>query len=116
MATVVRLTEAVKYDAPMHDPTVYSMYLQHRSLGCKAPFWVGLSYYLPGARAHMSASAIERVYVLLDGQLTLEVEGTTTVLQPLDSVYIGPNERREVRNETKRVATLLVIMPYPPEG
>ena len=35
-------------------------------------------------------------------------------LGPMDSIFIGPNENREVRNETNECATMLVVMPYPP--
>lgn len=114
MHKVVRLDEAVPYSAPLHDVTVHSMHLQHRNLGVEAPFWVGLSYYLPGARAEMSASPLERIYVVLDGELTVEFPDETVTLGPLDSAYIGPNETREVRNDTKKVVTMLVVMPYPP--
>jgi hypothetical protein len=34
----------------------------------------------------------------------------------MDSIFIGPNENREIRNETNAVATMLVVMPYPPES
>jgi hypothetical protein len=33
----------------------------------------------------------------------------------MDSIYIGPGENRQVRNDTNRVATMLVVMPYPPQ-
>jgi hypothetical protein len=33
----------------------------------------------------------------------------------MDSIFIGPDESREVINETNEVVTMLVVMPYPPE-
>lgn len=111
---VVRLAEAPPYVAPLHDATIHSLHLMHQRLGSTAPFWVGLSYYLPGARAEMSASPLERVYVVLDGQLTVELEGETVTLGRLDTIWIEPNERREARNDTNEVVTMLVVMPYPP--
>jgi quercetin dioxygenase-like cupin family protein len=116
MRNVIRLEDTKPYSAPLHDVTVHSMYLQHRSLGTDAPFWVGVSYYLPGAKAQMSAAPLGRIYVVLDGQLTVEFEDETISLNPMDSVYIGPNERREARNDTHKVVTILVVMPYPPES
>jgi quercetin dioxygenase-like cupin family protein len=116
MRNVVRLENTRPYNAPLHDVTIHSMYLQHRSLGADAPFWVGVSYYLPGAKAQMSAAPLERIYVVLDGQLTVEFEDETVTLNPLDSVYIGPNEQREARNDTHKVVTILVVMPYPPQS
>ena len=116
MRNIVRLEQAKKYEAPLHDITVHSMFLQHKSVGTDADFWVGISYYHPGAKAEMSASPLERVYVVLDGELTVEFEDETVTMGPLDSVYIGPNETREARNDTNKVVTILVVMPYPPES
>lgn len=114
MRNIVRFEDAKAYSAPLHDQTVHSMFLQHKSTGSEAAFWLGISYYLPGARAEMSASPLERVYVVLDGDLTVEFEDESVVLQAMDSVYIGPNETREARNDTNKMVTILVVMPYPP--
>ncbi len=60
----------------------------------------------------MDASPFHKIYVMLEGALTIEIEeGETIVLNKGGSVHIGPNESREVRNETNGVATMLVIMP-----
>ena len=116
MRNVVRFEDAHAYSAPLHDATVHSMFLQHKLTGSEAAFWTSVSYYLPGARAEMSASPLERIYVVLDGELTVEFADETVILQPMDSVYIGPNETREARNDTNKVVTILVVMPYPPES
>ena len=115
MHNLVRLNDAKKYEAPLHDVTVHSMFLQHKTTGCGGSSWVSVSYYLPGAKAEMSASPLERTYVVLDGELTVEFENETVKLGALDSVYIGPNEIREARNDTNKVVTILVTMPYPKE-
>jgi len=112
---VTRLSEAVPYNAPKHSPTVHTMHLQHKKLGCDAPFWVGCSYYLPGAAADWDASPLDKVYVVLDGELTIAFDDGEVQLGPLDSIYIGPNESRQIRNDTKQVTTMLVVLPYPPQ-
>lgn len=111
---VTRISQAVKYSPPKHTETVHAMHLQHARLGCGAPFWVGLSYYLPGAKAEWDASPLDKIYVVLEGELTVALEHEEVKLQPLDSIWIGPSEKREVRNDTNRVASMLVIMSYPP--
>ena len=55
-------------------------------------------------------------YVVLDGELTVEFADETVTLNAMDSVYIGPNETREARNDSNKVVTILVVMPYPPES
>jgi mannose-6-phosphate isomerase-like protein (cupin superfamily) len=100
---VTRLEEAVKYTPPKHTENCHSMHL----LGC--------SYYLPGAKAEWDASPLDKVYVVLEGELTMAFEDQEVKLGPMDSIYIGPDENREVRNDSNSVATMLVVMPYPPQ-
>jgi hypothetical protein len=77
--------------------------------------WVGLSHFLPGGGAGPSASALERIYVVLDGEITvIDGDGEQTVLRSLDSVVFGPDETRTVENRSTRPASMLVVMPYPP--
>lgn len=111
---VTRLAEAVKYSPPKHSVTTHAMWLQHKTMGCTAPYWVGCSYYLPGAKAEWDASPLDKIYIVLDGELTMAFEGQEFKLGPMDSIHIGPGENREVRNDTNKVATMLVVMPYPP--
>ena len=112
---VTRLSEAVKYSPPKHDDC-YSMHLQHESLGCEAPYWVGCSYYLPGAKAEWDASPLDKIYIVLEGELTIAFDDQVTTLGPMDSIWIGPNENREVHNESNNVVTMLVVMQYPPKS
>ena len=111
---VTRLEEATKYSPPKH-VDCHAMWLQHKSMGCDAPYWVGCSYYLPGAKAEWDASPLDKIYIVLEGELTMAFEDQEVKLGPMDSIFIGPNENREVRNDTNSVATMLVVMPYPPE-
>ncbi len=116
MTVVVnRLSEAKSYTAPGHTDTVHTMWLQHKEMGSTAPYWVGCSYYLPGSKAEWGASPLDKIYIVLDGQLTIRLEDETVELGPMDSIFIGPDESREVINNTNRVVTMLVVMPYPPE-
>ena len=112
---VTRFDDAVKYTPAKHSNTCHSMWLQHKSIGCDAPFWVGCSYYLPGATADKSSSPLDRIYLLLEGELTIDIGEETVKLHTMDSIHIGPGEVREVRNERNEVATMLVVMPYPPK-
>ena len=111
---VTRFEEAKPYTAKGHDVTIHTMHLQHKSMGCEAPYWIGNSYYLPGAKAEMSASPLDKIYIILDGQLTIELgNGEIIKLNKGDSIWIGQDEARAIRNETTAVASMLVVMPYP---
>ena len=113
---VTRLTDAKAYSAPLHSG-VASLRLQGMDASACDFAWVGLSYYLPGAKAEMSASGQAKVYVMIDGELTVQLaDGPSYVLNRLDSCLIEAGETREIRNETNGVATMLVMMPAPPPG
>ena len=112
--TVTKFEDCKPYKAPGHDETVHTMHMQHKNMGCEAPYWVGCSYYLPGATAHMSASPLHKIYLMMEGELVFEYGDKEIVtLGKGDSIWIGPDEARAVRNESNAVATMLVIMPYP---
>ncbi len=107
-----RLKDALGYDAPNHfDMRGYR--LQGLEAGGAETLWVGLSYFLPDGGAGPDAGALEKVYVVLEGELTLRAQNEVHVLGPMDSVTIAPRVEREIRNTGKTPATMLVVMPRP---
>lgn len=111
---VTRIDEAKLYEAAKHYD-VSSLRLQGMEASETGNFWCGLSHYLPGGRADMSASPLERVYIVLDGEITVTTKDGDTVLGAMDSCHIAANEERAVVNNANRVATMLVVMPNPPK-
>ena len=110
---ITRLADAKPYEAPKHTD-VMALRLQGLEATPSGFCSMGLSYYLPGGKAEMSAGPTEKIYLVIDGELTVELgDGEISVLKPMDSCLIAPGEAREVRNETNRTATLLVVMPLP---
>lgn len=112
---VTRFEEASTYDAPNHF-SMRSLRLQGFSEGGPKNFWVGLSHFLPRGGAGPDSSPLEKVYVVIAGELVLRSGGTEVVLKPFDSCTIQGGETREVINASNSVATMLVVMPYPPEA
>lgn len=108
---ITRIAEAKAYDAPGH-VDVAAVRLQGLDATPARLCVVGLSHYQPGAIAKMSASAEEKIYVVLDGEITVELaDGARHVLARHDSCLIEPGDMREVRNESGKIASLLVLMP-----
>jgi quercetin dioxygenase-like cupin family protein len=56
---------------------------------------------------------LEKVYVVLDGEVTVITDAGETVLRRLDSCLLAPNEARSIENRTNQPASMLVVMPYP---
>jgi quercetin dioxygenase-like cupin family protein len=109
---VTRLTDAPTYEAPNHHD-MRGLRLQGFDVSDSEAFWVGLSHFLPGGGAGPDATPLEKVYVVLDGKLTVTTDDSEEILEPLDSCHLAPGERRTVTNRTNRPASMLVVMPYP---
>jgi len=78
--------------------------------------WTGMSHFLPGGGTEMDAGPLEKIYVVVAGEISIELDdGSVSVLKTHDSCFIPSGEARAIRNETNGVASMLVIMPYPPK-
>lgn len=75
--------------------------------------WVGFSQFLPGGGAGPDSTPFEKVYVVLEGEMTVEIDGQETVLSALDSCTIAPGVVRRIENKTNHICKMLVVMPYP---
>ena len=112
---IKRFAEAQPYEAPNHRGIV-GLRLQGFEEGGPKNQWVGLSQILPGGGAGPDSTPFEKVYVCLDGELTLIAGGKEDVLRKYDSVTIAPGEVREMINRRNENCSLLVVIPYPPKG
>ena len=109
---ITRFSDAKQYVAPKHFD-MRSLRLQGFEASSASFAWVGLSHFLPGGGAQMDASPLEKIYVVLAGDVTIELgDGTTHVLHELDSCFLAGGEARAVRNDGNAVATMLVVMPH----
>jgi quercetin dioxygenase-like cupin family protein len=72
---------------------------------------VVLSTYQPGARADMSPVAVDTVYTVLTGKLTINLENEQVELAHLDSLYLPAGCLRAVENRTGEAASMFVIRP-----
>jgi quercetin dioxygenase-like cupin family protein len=110
---VKRFDDAKPYDAPNHR-SVVGLRLQGFEPEGPKNQWVGLSQFLPGGGAGPDSTPFEKVYVVLDGEMTVVIDGKETTLGKYDSCTIAPNEVREIVNRRNDVCTMLVVIPYPP--
>lgn len=110
-----RFKDAQPYDAPNHFGTVGLRLQGFEDDGPKNQ-WVGLSQFLPGGGAGPDSTPFEKVYVVLEGEMTVTVDGEATVLGKYDSATIPPGEVRTIENKTNDVCLMLVVIPYPTEA
>ena len=110
---VKRFEDAKTYEAPNHR-SVVGLRLQGFEPGGPTNQWVGYSQFLPGGGAGPDSTPFEKVYVVLEGAMTVFIDGAETVLGPMDSATIAPDEVREIINRSNHVCKMLVVIPYPP--
>jgi len=106
---VRKFSEAKAYEAPNHRD-YKSFRLFGAEMGGSQSLIFGISHFLPGGGAGPDASPPEKIYFILDGELTVIVDGRETVAKRGDSVYIGPNESREIVNRSNEVCTIAVAV------
>lgn len=110
---VTRIEEAGAYAAPGHFD-VRTLRLQGAAISPVQNFTVGLSVFLPAGGCEMAKTPLEKVYVVLEGEVTILTDSGEVTLDPLDSIYLAPNEARAIENRTNRAASMLVVMPPVP--
>ena len=108
---VNRADKLTSYDAPNH-VGMRCLRVQGHGASPAASVWIGLSQMAPGACAALSASPVEKMYVVLSGEVTLRNARERHVLRRHDSCYVYPGEERELRNDTGQEAQVLLVMPY----
>ena len=112
---VKKFEDAQPYEAPNHFG-VTGLRLQGFEEGGPTNQGVGLSQFLPAGGAGPDSTPFEKVYVVLDGEMTVIIDGKETQLTKYDSCTIAPNEVRKIENRSNFVCTMLVVIPYPPEA
>jgi quercetin dioxygenase-like cupin family protein len=107
----INLAQVKPYEAAGHFKTVALRLSGKEETGAEK-FWVGMSHFLPGGGAEFGATPAEKYYFVLDGEITVKTKKEEIILGQWDSVYIGPNEGREILNKTNKPASMLVVINY----
>lgn len=102
-------------DAPAyHPPEHYGMRcrrLQGMEAGPSKTIWMGVSEIEPGGHTSLSASPQEKLYLVLEGEVTVSNGETEAVLFRFDSCRIAPGETRALTNRSDAVAMIALCMP-----
>lgn len=109
---VKRFAEAKSYEAVNHRDC-YGLRLFGAEAGGTKDCAVVMSHFLPGGGAGPDASPPEKVYFVLEGEMTIIIDGKETTLKKYDSCVIEPNETRTMLNKSNSVCTILVCVVPP---
>jgi len=69
---------------------------------------------LPGGGAEYAYedSPTEKVYIVLEGEITVKTKKEELTLGPMELLYIAPNEGREIINKTNKPVSMMVAVSY----
>ena len=107
------INDVSSYSAPGHfDMTAFR--LQGKDESGIQTFWVGQSIFEPGGGADWAYedNPLEKVYYVLEGEMTVKSKDETFVLHKGDSIFIAPFEGREIKNTGAGICQMLVIISY----
>jgi mannose-6-phosphate isomerase-like protein (cupin superfamily) len=109
---IVRLSEAPTY-SPAGHIDMRCLRLQGREAGPSDSLILNLCHLLPGGVTGTDASSVEKMYVVLEGRVTISNGAESADLGPLDSCRIAAGEPRLVENLANLPATVLLAMTDP---
>ena len=110
---IVRFADAPVYTAAGHDE-VTARRLQGGDATSADFVLVGHSRFLPGATVPMEAAPIGKIYVVVEGALSIDqADGVRHNLRQWDSIFVPAGEARAVVNDSGAPASIIVITPSP---
>ena len=74
---------------------------------------MGITYFVPGGGTDFGANALESIYYILDGEMTLKTDDGETVLSAGDSFHCCPGCNKSVTNTGTTVCRMLVALLKP---
>lgn len=107
---VTRFHSAPPYQAPGHSD-MRMFRLQGREAGPSDQLWLGVSELLPGGGTTLNISSVEKMYVVLEGEVVVSNGEDESTLGRLNSCRIAAGEGRKLENRCDRNATILLAMP-----
>lgn len=88
---VTRIGQAPPYYPPAHDD-MRCLRLQGHEAGPSSAMWMGLSHLLPGGRTSLQASPLEKLYVVLEGEVVVSTGTEEVVLKRWTLVGSSPEK------------------------
>jgi hypothetical protein len=107
---VTRISQAAHLPVRGQSDGVATLAFHHRLTGWRGPYWAGCSHLLPGSRIEVDDEAEHTAVLVVDGEVHVIGDGADAVLCPMDSAGIAAGERCTVRNDSNRVATVVLVV------
>ncbi|MEM7693113.1 MAG: cupin domain-containing protein [Pseudomonadota bacterium] len=107
--TLVRHDDAPPYEAPGHSG-MQMRRLQGMDASATDAMWMGLNRIAPHGHTDLKASEAEKIYLVLQGEVTFGDGERSVTAGPLDSVHFARSAPRRLENRGDREALVVLIM------
>ncbi|MCC8123118.1 MAG: cupin domain-containing protein [Oscillospiraceae bacterium] len=75
----------------------------------------GLTHFLPAGGVERGSNPMESIYYIIEGEMTVYIDGQEYLLKKGDSIHFGPDTEREVTNTGIESTQMLVVLYLPPK-
>ncbi|WED23361.1 cupin domain-containing protein [Vibrio sp. JC009] len=111
----VTLDDAKQYSPPGHFKMTAAG-LHNEAVGRSKAFGIGISVFEPGGGAESNSEGPERVYFVLEGQLTITTPDGDIVLNQFESIYRPAGAECGIINKSDKLVKMLVVGPPRPKS
>ena len=111
---ITKANEAYTYEAPLHYDCRATRLHDPQDVN-EGKIINGLSHFLPGGGIEKAANPNESIYVVLEGEMTITIDGTDHKLCKGDSIHFGPFTERSAKN-TGMVSAQMMAIILPPQS
>lgn len=109
---ITRVNESYTYEAPGHFGCLTTRLHDPQDVNDGAVI-MGLTHFLPGGGTDLGNNAMESLYYVVEGEMTLKTDDEETVLHAGDSFHCGPGTNKSVKNTGTSSAKMLVALTAP---
>lgn len=108
---VTRAEDAYTYEAPLHYDVRTTRLHDPQDVN-DGKLVHGLSHFLPGGGIEKAANPNESIYYVVEGEMTVTIDGQDIKLLAGDSIHFGPfTERSVVNTGTVSSQMMAIILP-----
>jgi mannose-6-phosphate isomerase-like protein (cupin superfamily) len=111
---ITRFKDAKIYQALNHDNMTCYRLQGKEATPCHS-MWMGMSALEPGGQTGLDGSTVEKIYLVIEGEITVFCEAADgqkheATLHPNDSCVFLAGEKRQLKNLSKNIAKVVLIM------
>ena len=109
---ITGINESYTYEAPGHFQCLTTRLHDPQDVN-EGAIICGLTHFLPGGGTEFANNAMESIYYIVEGEMTLKTDDGETVLHAGDSFHCGPGTNKSVTNTGNCCARMLVALTAP---